>query len=110
MSKHTTYMIDRRWRPNGEKHVWTDRTGWICFPLSFSLKECLEDLCDRQGYKYKYHSPDSTIGGEIIMSRPLKVERGPSIRDYEKVYDDGSWKVINYGSADFADSWFRRTV
>lgn len=55
---------------SGELSIWTDKTGYNYYPLSYSIRECLELICERLGWGYEQYEMFDDINGRLQACKP----------------------------------------
>lgn len=62
-----------------EMIIWTNKTSYNYYPLSYSLQECLELICERLNWEYvRYEIFDSTSGHLYAMKPESKMMSTPN--------------------------------
>lgn len=79
--------------PSRELSVWTSETGYEYYPLSYSLRDCFELICERLGWECEqYEIFDGSTGVIHAMKPELKL----STMNW--------WDIHNFTSATSTDS------
>lgn len=53
-----------------ELSIWTMETNYLYYPLSYSLRECLELICEKLNWKYVQYGILDSFNGRLYAMEP----------------------------------------
>lgn len=95
----TKFMFQRtRDRYAQEVSIWTTETSYVYYPLSYSLRDCLELICEKLGWKYMQYEIFGSINGLLHAMKPAP-KRMTTLDWWDKANSTSKSYIVYYYSA-----------
>lgn len=76
-----------------ELSIWTNETNYVYYPLSYSLRDCLELICEQLGWRYTQYEIFESHSGCLHAMKPT-----PKMIEFTGTYTINGISTIHWNT------------